>query len=118
MTKSLTLTDAQKAKFADIEKEFGPKLVAAQKACDVLTPEQKKAREDAAKTAKTAGKSGKEIHQAADAAVKLTDDQKAKQADAKKQAEALRKELREKVVGVLTQEQKDQIKAAHGKKAK
>ena len=118
MTKGLTLTDDQKAKIADIEKEFGPKLVAAQKAGEVLTPEQKKAAGEAAKAAKAAGKSGKEAHQAVDAAVKLTDDQKAKQADAKKQVGGLQKELREKVMGVLTQEQKDQIKPHHGKKAK
>ena len=41
MTKNLTLTDDQKTKLEGFEKEFGPKMVDAAKAGDVLTPEQK-----------------------------------------------------------------------------
>ena len=44
----------------------------------VLTADQKKARDDAVKAAKDAGKKGPEVLRAARAAVKLTDDQKAK----------------------------------------
>lgn len=52
MTKNLTLTDDQKTKLEGFEKEFGPKMVDAAKAGDVLTPEQKKARHEAEKAAK------------------------------------------------------------------
>ena len=118
ITAGLTLTAAQKTSFAGLKKEYGPKLMAAIKQLDVMTPEQKKAAAEARKEAKAAGKTGKEIHQAVDAAVKLTDAQKAKSADAHKKVGALSKELKQKVLALLTPEQKDQLKkAAKAKKA-
>ena len=98
LTKSLTLTDDQKAKLADVCKEFGPKLVEAHKGTEVLTPEQKAAQAAALK--------------AAQEAVKLTADQKAKVVAARKQIAALEKELHEKILSVLTAEQKEQLKPA------
>ena len=109
----LTLTDDQKTSLTDLKKEYGPKLVAAIKKMDVKTPEQKKATAEAVKEAKAAGKKGKELHQAVDAAVTLTDEQKTQLADAKKDVGALEKELRQKVMSVLTPEQKEQVKKAH-----
>jgi Spy/CpxP family protein refolding chaperone len=109
----LTLTDAQKTSLADVKKTYGPKLVAALKKLDVQTPEQKKAAAKAVKDAKAAGKTGKEVHQAVAAAVNLTDAQKTQLADAKKSVGALEKELRHKVMAVLTPEQKEQVKKAH-----
>ena len=51
---------------------------------DILTPEQKKAGDDARKVAKEAGKKGKELTQAVADAEKVTDEQKAKLKDADK----------------------------------
>jgi len=110
MTQGLTLTDDQKAKFAELAKEFGPKLMDAMKKTDVLTPEQKKAQADARKAAKEAGKQGKELTEAVMAATKITDDQKAKQAEARKEMSALEKGFAEKARAVLTPEQKDELK--------
>jgi Spy/CpxP family protein refolding chaperone len=118
LLEGLTLTAEQQTKLGEIKKEFGPKLMEALKAADVLTPEQKKVAAEAAKAAKAAGKKGKELGEAVAAAVKLTDDQKAKQAEAKKQVGELEKQLREKTVAVLSPEQKEQIKKAHAAKAK
>jgi Spy/CpxP family protein refolding chaperone len=118
ITKTLTLTEAQKTKFCEIQKEFGPKLVEAIKAADVLTPEQKKAGEAAAKAAKDAGKDKKEIQQAREEALKITAEQKTKQADLRKQLGAIQKDLREKVMGVLTPEQQEQIKPKKKEKEK
>lgn len=112
----LTLTDEQKTKLDAVKKEFGPKMTEAMKQGEVLTPEQKKARDEAAKAAKAAGKKGKEVGEAVAAAVKLTDDQKAKQATARKQMGGLEKELRAKVMEVLTPEQRDTIKKARESK--
>jgi Spy/CpxP family protein refolding chaperone len=106
MVQGLTLTDAQKASLDSVKKDLAPKLAAAAKNMHVLTPEQKKARA----AARAAGKTGEEIDQAVDAAVKLSDEQKAKLAAAKKQISALHKELRQKVLAVLTPEQQKQLK--------
>ena len=110
MVRTLTLTDEQKTKLDEIKKEFGPKLMAAMKKMDVLTPEQKKAKAEAAKKAKEAGKKGKEAREAVDAAVNITDQQKADMAEAKKEMGAIGKELKEKVMAVLTDEQKQRLK--------
>jgi Spy/CpxP family protein refolding chaperone len=77
----------------------------------ILTPEQKKARDEARKTAKAAGKNRKEIHEAVLAAINLTDAQKTKLDEARKAAEATRKEFRQKVMDILTPAQKDKLKA-------
>jgi Spy/CpxP family protein refolding chaperone len=118
ITKSLTLTDDQKAKLEDLKKEYNPKFCDAQKKGEVLTDDQKKACKDAEKAAKDAGKKGKEIHQAGEAAVTLTDEQKTKKADAQKEIKGLEKELRGKVMAVLTPDQQEQVKKAHEKKKK
>ena len=113
IVKGLTLTDAQKASLTTVKKEYGPKLTAALKKLDVQTPAQKKAAAEAAKAAKAAGKTGKEFHQAIDAAVKLSDAQKTQLASAKKEVGTLQKDLGKKVMAVLTPEQKEQLKKAH-----
>ena len=60
-------------------KEYKPKLDDAQKAIEsILTPEQKKAGDKAAKEAKDAGKNPREIAQAAHDAAKPTEEQKTK----------------------------------------
>ena len=117
MTKNLTLTAEQKTKLDGIAKEMGPKMMDAMKAGDVLTKEQKKAGHDAAKAAKAEGKKGKELKQAADEAIKATPEQKSKMDDSAKQLKGLQKDLREKVMSVLTPEQRDQLKPKKGKKA-
>ncbi len=120
MTEGLTLTDDQKAQLGELKKEFGPKLMAAMKKVgDVLTADQKKARAAAEKAAKAEGKKGKELHDAVAAAVTLTDEQKAARAEANKAVTALRKELGKAAMGVLTPEQKAELKKAKAaKKAK
>ena len=77
----------------------------------ILTPEQKQARQEAMKAAKAAGKSRAEARKEAQAAVKLTGDQKTKLAEVQKANLALRKEIRGKVMAILTPEQKAQLNA-------
>ena len=109
MLRGVTLTDEQKTKVEGIKKEYGPKVAEAMKKADVRTDEQKKAAADAEKAARDAGKSRREIAAAARDAVKLTDEQKAKQKEARQAMMAVMKEVRGKVMDVLTQEQKDQV---------
>ena len=118
MVQGLTLTDDQKASLTAVKKEYGPKLVAAIKKMDVKTPDQKKAFAAAAKEAKAAGKTGKDVSQAANAAVTLTDEQKTQLGDPKKEIGALEKALRKKVMAVLTPEQKQELKKCHDAKKK
>jgi Spy/CpxP family protein refolding chaperone len=106
----MTLTDAQKSKLDELKKECGPKLMEAMKKMPVLTAEQKKAQAEAVKAAKEAGKKGREVAEAGNAALKLTDEQKAQQAEARKAIAPLEKELRDKVIAVLTPEQQEQFK--------
>ena len=114
MLKGVNLTDEQKAKVEALKKEYEPKMKDSwKKAGDILTADQRKAREEAVKAAKAAGKKGTEIREAARAAVKLTDDQKAKVKAGREAAAAVRKELHSKILGVLTVEQREKLKKGH-----
>jgi hypothetical protein len=70
------LTAEQKEKIAKIKEEHEPKLAAAaKKVNDALTPDQRRARQEAQKAARQAGKKGKEAQAEIAAAMKLTDEQ-------------------------------------------
>src|SRR5262249_22968862 len=98
----LDLTDAEVAKIMEIRKECRPKIEKAMKGLEgLLTDEQKKARLEALE----AGKKRKEVL----AALKLTDDQKAKVEAACKEVHALVREELEKMRDVLTEGQKEKL---------
>ena len=105
----VTLTDDQSTKLDSLKKDYQQKFDDAYAKTDVLTPDQKKAGDDARAAAKADGKKGKELTQAVAAAEKETDDQKAKAKDARKDLTALRKEFHGKVFDLLTADQKKQI---------
>jgi hypothetical protein len=107
------LTDEQKSKLAALRKEIGPKVAEATKKLDgILTEEQKKARTEAQQAARAAGKRGAEARAAVEAAVKLTDEQKTKTAEARKALAELTKGIEEKVNAILTDAQKEELKKA------
>ncbi|MBU4272063.1 MAG: hypothetical protein KKE86_07175 [Planctomycetes bacterium] len=111
MFEGLDLSEEQKANFKELWKEYLPKLKAVgEKLRDILTEEQKTARAEARKAAIEAGKKGKEVRDAVQDAVKLTDEQKAKFAELQKEMQALRKKMREKGMEILTPEQKEILK--------
>ncbi len=113
-----TFSDEQKEKIALLNKEFGPKLVEfAKKRASILSPEQKKAQAEARKAATEAGKKGKELQEAVKAAMKLTDVQKKQLAELAKVTAPLNKTIREKVLALLTDEQKAKIPKRGGGKA-
>lgn len=104
---NIKLTEAQEVKLAAIKKELGPKFAEVRKRTRaILTPEQQKARTQAMKAAKGAGKKRKETMAAVEKAMKLTDAQKKGMAEAKKLTAALQQQLRAKVETILTDEQK------------
>jgi len=98
----LDLTDAEVAKIMEIRKEYHPKIEKAMQGLEgLLTDDQKKARKEALE----AGKNRKEVI----AALKLTDQQKAKLEAACKEVHALVREELEKMRDVLTEGQKEKI---------
>ena len=114
--KSIELTADQKTKLDALNKEFGPKLAECKvKAGSIVTKDQKKARVEALKKAKADGKKGKELRAAADAALALTADQKAQQAETKKAVMALNKEIKTQFAAILTDEQKAKRKQGNKK---
>jgi Spy/CpxP family protein refolding chaperone len=95
----LDLTDAERAKFADIRKEYRPKIEKAMEGLKgILTDDQKKAREEGL----NAGKTRREIL----ASLNLTDDQKAKVEAVGKEVRTLVREEMEKMRDELTESQK------------
>ena len=113
------LTAEQKEKVAAIKKEHEPKVVAAaKKVNDSLTPEQRRARQEAQKAAKAAGKKGKEAQADALAAMKLTDEQKKTYDAAQKELDDANAALRSALASVLTDEQKSAVGLGKGKKKK
>jgi Spy/CpxP family protein refolding chaperone len=100
--KELDLTDAEMARVGEIRKEYRPKFENAMKELDgLLTDAQKKTREEALK----AGKTRRELVES----LNLTDAQKAKVVGVAKQMAGLVKEESEKIEGILTESQKEQL---------
>jgi len=100
--KDFDLTEAEVGQIEEIRKEFRPKIEEAMKKfTDILTDEQKKAREEALK----AGKPRREVREA----LNLTADQKEKLESAAKELATLARGEMEKIRGVLNEEQQQQL---------
>jgi Spy/CpxP family protein refolding chaperone len=100
--KEVDLTDAEMARVGEIRKEYRPKVESALKELDgLLTDAQKKAREEALK----AGKTRREVV----ASLDLTGAQKDKVEGVARQVRSLVREEMEKVQGLLTEGQKEQL---------
>lgn len=115
----IELTAEQKTKVDELKKEYGPKLTAAvAKRDDMITKEQRKARKEATDAAKTAGKKGKELRAAGEAALKLSDEDKKKYDAADKEVIDLQATIRTKATDLLTAEQKAKVAPERKKKNK
>ena len=119
-TKGLSLTDEQKAKLDPVKKEFGPKLMDLMKKREaIFTAEQKQARGEALKAAAKEGKKGHDFYAAGEAAVTLSEEQKPKVAEVKKEIGQVEKDFScAALMDVLTPEQQEQVKKAAKKHAK
>lgn len=116
---SIELNADQKEKIAALKKEYTPQFAALQKKNrEILTADQLKARREAMKAAKDAGKKGKELREAVNEALKLSDDQKKQMKEVAGETRKLNGEVRGKLKSVLTSEQLAKIKkpAKGGKK--
>ena len=113
----VSLTDDEQTKLDALKKDYEKKFEDAYAKTNVRTPEQKKAAADASKAAKDAGKTRQEITKAGNAAVTLTDEQKAQRKEANKALRTLQKEFKDKVLALLTDDQKKGLDAAKPNKA-
>jgi len=105
--KQITLTDEQKTKLADLQKEYTPKLEeAAKKHKAIMTPEREKTAAEAHKKAVADGKKGKEVQAAVNEALKLSKEEQ----EQLKEGHHLMGEINKKKMGLLTAEQKEQLK--------
>lgn len=106
----LELTDEQKTQVAAIDKQFAEKFTANRKAIsDILTDEQKKAQQTAIKAAKEAGKKQGEARKEVEAAVNMTDEQKAKRKTVQAEQKKLDAEVIAALKKVLTEEQQEKL---------
>lgn len=108
----LELTDDQEAAVKKMHEELGPKMKANfEKIGAILTEDQREKAEAAAKEAKEAGKEGRAFFMALESSVELTEEQQAKMADLGKELQAFQREVMKKSLSILTDEQKEQLKA-------
>jgi acetyl esterase/lipase len=119
--RGVEFTKDQQAKVDELRKKYVPKLREAQrKVFGIYTPEQSRARRDAQQAARKAKKRGRELREAVDAAVKLTDEQKKQIAVAQKERDELVQTVQREIRGLLTAEQKKQVqrRKKRGRQAK
>lgn len=115
---ALDLSDDQKKKTDEILAKYNEKFTAVQ-AKNPLTKEQRQARQEATQQAKADGKKGPELKAAVDAAVKLTDEQKAEQQKSQAATRDLQAALKKEVLEVLNAEQSAKLSPkGKGKKKK
>jgi hypothetical protein len=108
--KEITLSEEQQTKLKALKDEYSPKLAAlTAKQSEILTKEQQAARAEVTKANREAKKTGKEAQEAVNAALKLTDEQKAKWTAAQKEVQELRKTIEQKKRELLTEEQKAKL---------
>ncbi|MBN1394268.1 MAG: hypothetical protein JW959_04540 [Pirellulales bacterium] len=109
--RGLNLSADQLKKIQATANEYSPKFREIdEKQQDILTAEQKKARLEARKKAIKDGKKGREILEAMQAAVTLTDEQKTAFEECRKERRELYREMIGKTLEVLTPEQREKIK--------
>ena len=110
---SLELSDPQKAKLKELRTSFGAKLTEVRKK-GKLSQAQRKGRSEAQQKAKAEGKKGKALRAAVAAAISLTPEQKAAQAEIRK----LQRDYRRGVMEILTAEQIEKAGLKRAKKKK
>jgi formylglycine-generating enzyme required for sulfatase activity/Spy/CpxP family protein refolding chaperone len=108
-TKGLTLSDEQVTRLDALCSEFDPKMLEVAKKINVLTPEQKKKMTELLKSATESSKH-RVTRNAMDAAINLTDEQKAKRDEGQKEFRAVYHDFHAKVQAILTPEQREQVK--------
>jgi acetyl esterase/lipase len=109
--RGVEFSEDQKAKVDEIRNKYVPKLEEIQKRqMGVFTAEQMRARREAFRAARDAGKEGPEAREAAEAAFTLTDDQKKELATIQKERAELTAQIQGELEAFLTREQRTQLR--------
>jgi len=109
--RGVEFTQAQQAEVEKLRKKYTPQLAEIQrKHGSIFTNEQRRAHREAFQAAREAGKQGRELREAVDAAVTLTDEQKEKLATIQKERADLFARIRREVRALLTDEQRRQLR--------
>jgi Spy/CpxP family protein refolding chaperone len=114
------LSADQQAKIAEIKKQYAPKLAEIQKRrSEIMTPDRRRTEKEARKTAKDAGKKGKELQNAVNDALGLSAAEREKLEAVQQENQALTAKIREEISAVLTPDQREKLpKTAKKRKAK
>ena len=101
----------QNTKVEEIRKKYVPMFVELQKKLNgVYTNEQRRARQQAFRAARDAGKNAQEVRKAADFAAKPTDDQKKQRAAIQKERSDLQAKIQKEIRSLLTDKQRAQLR--------
>lgn len=104
--RGIDFSEEQQAKVEEIREEFLPKLAENQRKWNgVLTREQLEARREAFQKAREAGKEGRELRAAVNAAVQLTEEQQKERAAIQEERNRLLGQIRTQLTALLTDEQ-------------
>jgi len=109
--RGIEFSPSQQAQVAELRKKYTPQLIEIQKNYGgILTDEQRQAQREAFRAARETGKQDAEVRKAVEAAIKLTDEQKEKQAQIQKERAELFAKIQEELRAVLTDEQRKQLR--------
>jgi hypothetical protein len=101
------LTDEQKKKIDEIRAKYSEKVLAIrQELGSIMTKERRQAEKAAREKAKAEGKKGAELEAAITAALNLNDEEKRTREEAQAKMKKVQGEIRQEVLAVLTDEQK------------
>ena len=109
--RGIEFSEDQQAKVEELRKKYTPQLIAVQrKQGSLFTAEQRRARQEAFRAARDAGKNGQEAREAADAAAKLTDEQRKQLASLQKEQAEFVAKIQGEVRALLTDKQLAQVR--------
>ncbi len=108
----LDLSDEQEESLKEVQKEFGPRMGEVfGKLQGILTEEQQTATKEAAEAAKEAGKEGRALFVAIEASITLTYEQTKQLNEVGEELTTLLREFQRKTFGVLSTEQREEMRA-------
>lgn len=109
--RGIEFTQDQQAQVEELRKKYTPQIGDInRKQSGVFTDEQRQAHREVFRTAREAGKQGRELRDAVDAAVKLTDEQKKEQARIRKERDDLFAQIQRELTALLTDDQRRQLR--------
>jgi hypothetical protein len=108
----IKLSDSQKAKLAELKKEYRPKLTSNHlRYLQIVTNERRLASEEARTAAAAKGKEGKELNDLALAAMHLSPEEKSALQDIDEQRQQLVSEINDRKMALLTPDQREALAA-------